>query len=940
MSLRKLLLVLLTSTSATLFAQNGSIKVKVIDDNNLNLPGALVKLQNTNIIGVTDTKGEVLLSKIPNGNFQLVTSYIGYTTNTQTISVNNNFVETTIRLQAGVTTLKGVMVLGDRLKGQAKALNQQKNGTNIANIISADQIGRFPDANLGDALKRVPGVTMQNDQGEARNIIIRGLAPQFNAVTLNGDRIPSAEGDNRLVQMDLIPSDMVQTVEVNKTITADMEPDAIGGSVNLVTRSAPNKFRLSGTTSLGYNAIRGGQLANVAFVAGGRLFKKKLGIVVSGNINDNVYGSDNVEAVWSQTAKGVAYVSQHDIRVYDVRRIRRSLQTTIDYKINNKNTITLSGMYNWRDDWENRYRLRMRDIAPTLNANGDVTGYRGRARIETKGGIDNDRVRSARLEEQKVKQASAKGEHIIKNGIKVNWSSSYSTASEFRPNERYFDFQNAVVPVNMDIANPEQPNITFVTQPATSTYAFRRLWELNGRTDETEWNNKINIKIPLELFKGLKTEFKAGGRFARKTKERNNIYTQYNRTAATNAALANLSVVPNFDATNSNFLGGKKYAAGTFVDPGYLGGLNLYNTNNFTPQDRPEEYLTGNYYATENIWAGYGSIDQQINSRLSINAGLRLENTYLNYIANSLVNNTAGQKINVRPQAFKNVLPSFVIKYATPNDVVIRAAYSSTIARPAFFDLAPYLIINPSDNEIRSGNTNLRPTVSNNVDVMFEKYFKSVGLISAGVFYKRLNNFFYTLRDNAFTTAKFAAEFPNFTNPIPAGQNWIFTKPFNGDNLDLYGFEVAFQRQLDFLPGAWKGLGVYVNYTYTKSSGNIFTPTGIQRSGVALPGTAPHIVNASLSWENKKFLARIALNYTADYVDELGNDNFNDRFYDNQLFLDFNTSYTIKPKLRWFFEMNNITNQPLRYYQGIKERTVQLEYYRERWNTGLKFDLF
>ena len=141
-------------------------------------------------------------------------------------------------------------------KGQAKALNQQKSKDNITNIISADQVGKFPDANIGDALKRVPGISMQNDQGEARDIIIRGLAPQLNSVTINGDRIPSAEGDNRRVQMDLIPSDMIQTIQVNKAVTPDMEADAIGGSVNLITRSAPSVFSASITGSYGVNPIR------------------------------------------------------------------------------------------------------------------------------------------------------------------------------------------------------------------------------------------------------------------------------------------------------------------------------------------------------------------------------------------------------------------------------------------------------------------------------------------------------------------------------------------------------------------------------------------------------------------------------------------------------------------------------------------------------------
>src|SRR5690606_37844237 len=158
----------------------------------------------------------------------------------------------------------------DFLRGQAKALNQQRNNANITNIISSDQVGRFPDANIGDALKRVPRITMQNDQGEARNIIVRGLSPELNSVTINGDRIPSPEGDNRNVQMDLIPFDMISTIEVNKTLTPDMDADAIGGSVNLITRAVPNRERISATLSGGYAPIRDKGLYNGAFIYGNR----------------------------------------------------------------------------------------------------------------------------------------------------------------------------------------------------------------------------------------------------------------------------------------------------------------------------------------------------------------------------------------------------------------------------------------------------------------------------------------------------------------------------------------------------------------------------------------------------------------------------------------------------------------------------------------------
>ena len=148
-----------------------------------------------------------------------------------------------------------IVVMGDQARGQAKALNQQKTNVNVSNVISADQIGRFPDSNIGDALKRVPGIAMQNDQGEARNIVVRGLASELNSVTLNGNRIPSAEGDNRKVQMDVIPSDMIQTIEVNKTLTPDMDADAIHRRID-----KPHNQKHSVQGSVQHNGWNGLQL--------------------------------------------------------------------------------------------------------------------------------------------------------------------------------------------------------------------------------------------------------------------------------------------------------------------------------------------------------------------------------------------------------------------------------------------------------------------------------------------------------------------------------------------------------------------------------------------------------------------------------------------------------------------------------------------------------
>ncbi len=937
--------------STTVVAQKGVVKVKVKDNDNLNLPGASISLTPGKHAGTTNQQGELIFTGIQPGEYTLNISYIGYAATHKTITISDNGANLTETLLGSYTTGERVVVLGDRLKGQAKSLNQQKNSDNITNIISADQVGRFPDANIGDAIKRVPGITMQNDQGEARNIVIRGMGPEFNSVTFNGERIPSAEGDNRRIQMDLIPSDMIQTVEVNKTVTADMDADAIGGSVNLVTRSAPNGLRVSGTLAGGYNPIRdNGFIGTANLVIGNRFAKDKFGFVISGSYNRNVFGSDNVESVWSKDANGKVFVSDNDVRVYDEMRIRRSVAATFDYKINPLNTISLVGSYNWRDDKENRFRLRHRyrgdedDYAADLkyDAQGNVTGYsNGEVLRQSKGGLDNKRNENRRLEDQRVRSIALKGDHLFK-AVRTNWSVQYAKASEKRPNERYIAMGRRNITVNQDISDEGFPLLT----DNTALTGYTRLDELTEQFQdqfERDLNAKLNFEIPASLINGQKGFLKFGGKLRSKKKERNNTFFEYDPLTS----LGNISLLPLTNKTSSSFYPGGKYIAGQFIDPKYLGRLNFKDANMFEETDAPAEYLAGNYSAKETITAGFVTLKQDITEKFSANIGIRIEHTAIDYVGNIVEDDEVFKGQAKLKSDYTDVLPNLNMKYKINNNFVIKAALTNTLARPKYFDLVPYFNLKPGDEEISVGNPGLKPVKSMNIDLMVENYFKSVGLISGGLFYKKLDKFFYTYIDANYDNAKFATDFPTVTNPIPAGERWDFSQRRNGQGATVYGLEVALQRQLDFLPGFWKGFGVYLNYTYTHSKAKgIYDPESgeLIRSNVKLPGAAPTIFNSSLSYENKKLVVRISGNYTSSYVDDsddagYNEDSFFDRYYSKQFFLDFNASYAFTNKWRVFAEANNLTNQPLRYYQGVKERTAQVEYYGPKFNLGVKFDL-
>lgn len=921
-------------------AQNksGIISGKIIDQQGqLSLPGATVSLNQGQRYTISDQIGDYEFLNIPAGTYDVTVYYLGFETHTSQVTViagKNSTLD--FILSTDLESLSEIVITGERLRGQAKALNQQKNNQNITNIISSDQVGRFADANVGDALKRVPGITVQNDQGEARNVIIRGLSPELNSVTLNGDRIPSAEGDNRNVQMDLIPSDMISTIEVNKTLTPDMDADAIGGTINLITRASPNGQRVSATVAGGYAPIRDKGNYTAGLVYGNRFFENKLGAVFSTSYNNNNFGSDNIEADWKEGEKGQAYISQQDIRKYDVQRIRRSFALALDYQVDANNTIFVNTIYNWRDDRENRYRLRYRSIKPIYDNEDNITGFSGDIRRETKGGIDNSRNKNTRLEDQRVQNYSIGGEHLINSRLDLEWQVNYASASEDRPNERYLSFQSKGLTMQQDLCDPGFPVVSAIGDDIES-FKLQKLSENHNYTQEDEIGAKVNIRFPFSVVEDQKGRIRTGLRLRIKEKNRDNIFYEYKPLTS----FGTLADVPHNYYDNSDWQAGPNYTPGYFADKSYLGTLDFNNSSLFEGQLAPAEYLSQNYKAKENITAGYVRWDQDLNDQFSIITGVRIEHTRINYTGNYVMEeeDLIGEISNTN--SYTDILPSLAIKYDIQDDLILRAAITTALARPNYYALAPYVSASSADNEILAGNPDLDATNATNLDIMAEKYFKSVGILSGGAFYKKMKNFMYVARDNQYTQEKFAADFPDQKNPIASGDNWNFVQTRNGDNVDVYGFEVALQRQLDFIPGDFfNAMGVYVNYTHTKSkTKGITNEAGEERTNIDLPGTAPHMFNGSLSWENKGISLRLSANYTSDYLDELGGNAFEDRYYDQQFFLDANASFRITNNLRVFVEANNLTNQPLRYYQGVSDRTMQAEYYQPRFNLGIKFDL-
>lgn len=940
-------------------AQSGNIQGTVTDENGLYLPGANAIITSLSKGAITDFDGKFAMVDVPVGTYTIEISYLGYEDLYKEITVEDNTtVSINFTIEPKTMELDGVEVTAYGLSGQSKALNTQRTNLNITNVVSTDQIGKFPDSNIGDAVKRIPGITMQVDQGEARNVIVRGLSPQLNSVTLNGSRVPSAEGDNRNVQMDLIPADMIQSIEVSKAVTPDMDADALGGSVNLITRTSPQGFRLSATLGSGINFITDKPIFNGSVLVGNRSNDDKFGWMIAVSGNDNDFGSDNVEAEWTdefeyntgvEDVEGEAvleevpvdpYVNVYEQREYLVQRIRRSFSANLDYKFDVNNTVFLKTMYNWRDDRENRFRLEHEILdAEDIEAgdftitDGVPTRFPAAVKRQSKGGIDSKRNKNRRLEDQRMQNYSLGGNHLWGN-LKVDWMTSYAKASEERLNERYAEFETEYI-INNDVLNSKYPrySVANIEDAALENFEYSEVTEENQYTEEEDVNVFVNFELPLDIFGQGDGTFKFGARGRFKSKLRDNDFYEFDLEDD----FTTLADIPVKNYNDPDFLAGSQYQIGSFASEDWLAALNLIPSNGELVVD---EFAPSNFEVKEDVFAGYVMFNQKLSEKFSVLAGLRIENTNLESKGNRVVYIEEDEDAGIEEEilveevngenSYSNILPGVHFKYNLTNNTILRFAWTNTLARPNYQDLIPRAEVINEDNELVLGNADLNPTTSMNFDVMAEHYFQSVGLLSGGLFYKNLDDFIYT----------FIYEAPD--DSLGAGtEGYDVFQPLNGDSATIFGMELAFQRQLDFLPGFARNFSLYLNYTYlTSSADGIRNEDGDERNDLDLPNTSPNMFNGSLAYADKKFSARLSANFSDSYIDEIGGNSFEDRHYDTQLFIDLNASYKINGNLSVYADLNNVTNQPLRYFQGVKERTQQIEFYGQRFTIGLKYDLF
>jgi len=959
-----LLLFTLAGMTLGLYAQESHIlRGSVMDSKSHEaLPGATIILEGTQTGTVTKTDGTFILRNIQKESTRVRVSFMGYSSALVPCSFNGkNELIIEVEMDPAATDLDEVRVLG-QAEGQSKAFLEQRVAVNIKNIVSSEQIVKFPDMNAAEVMQRIPGITVQRDQGEGRYVQLRGTPPEMTNFNINGEQIPSPEGGVRYVGLDVIAADQIEFIEVTKVLTPDMDADGIAGNVNIITKSARDSIpRISASVAAGYNNLMGTGNQQLQFSYGQRL--KKFGFQINASYYNNNQGSHNMEydysrgPVLSQAQSGDTAVGAEnfhilyediELRHYTLNRKRTGLSASLDYRFNKNNTLYLRGMYNQFSDNESRQRM-----THSLSDANTLLDYR-----ETS--IHRD-VRN-RLELQNIISFNLGAEHRIFLGSLLDYEFSYSVATEEVPNYIFADFNQRGIDVHIDKTDPVWPRVAYIDEQDSldainlSSYDFDELTFRSSQIRDENKTAKINLEIPYLMGNKMGGYFKLGAKVRFKNKERDNQARVYNNYFETVRLYSQIGPPLNLTTVMGDFeeldLLGYGYELTNMVDPIKMRDFFEKHPQHFKydEQDTWEDTYQEDYTASEDVYAAYMMIRHNI-SKLMLMGGLRYERTNLMYTAQDAWTDYSdgilkkNLKTDSRSKEFW--LPQFQIKYSIDPRTNLRAALTYTYSRPNFNDIIPFR--RESDNgDIDKGNPDLEYPFSMNMDLLAERYLPANGIISGGFFYKKIDNFIF-----------------NFVRRAHEGENFSLyglkeiTMAVNGIEAFVYGAEVQSQIRFSKIPGFFNNLGIYFTYTFTESSAYIskrypqnekdvifnfddyssdFFTDSEETEEIPLPGQTKHTINMALFYDSPRFYVKLSGNFHTPFLYELGNDSELDVYYDRSFHLDFTANCQITENIDLFLDLINLTDAPLRYYMGSRDYFKQQEFYSWWGRVGIKLN--
>lgn len=798
---------------------------------------------------------------------------------------------------------EAIVVVGSIESGAIEAIQQQRNADNTINVVSSDDVGRFPDPNIAEALQRVPGIGVERDQGEGRYINIRGGPADFSSVSVDGVALTASEPTMRAIDLDTIPSDVISTLEVSKTLLPSQDADSITGLVNITTRSAFDKkgVNFSGSAGVSHNDYGGNDVRASAFVSS-TFADDKLGVVLSGSYSRTDRKPENVESVWAvidTTPAGadVLGLTETLFKDYDTKRERIALTGALEFKPSDTSSYYVRGSYSRFEDDEYRNQLGIiwEDGSLQPGATNSSATFTGAT-------ITKQFRHRIRLNE--IMTVTVGGENELGNAkIDYNLGSTKSDQSYPARNELLYRLTGAPALSYDNGTNPDEPAYSLFDAGSQQhlvlgSYKFRENAYRNNITKNDEFSTAFNVSFPLNE----SIELKAGGRY----RNRNvNADEERRRDRASGSAPAGTIADYLSDNPSTNY----SYDLGYKFDPTEA-TTHLLDAYANAPRRMPES-ITADYKADEKVLAGYVMARGEFGAT-DVVIGLRVENTRFDGSSPTYNVDTKAIGEASASKRYTNWFPNLTVRHQFSEKLVGRAAITRGINRPNFIDLVP-LTVEESDGDtirVSQGNPRLNPTIANNFDASLEYYIDQSGLISAGAFYKDLQDYRYNITRTG-----------TYLDVMDA----LITQPENAPKGELYGFEVNWSQKLRFLPGFLSNFGIFANYTYTKAHVNLAAAYA-GRDRLPLPGQSKHTWNASVYYETSDFSARLSYTKRSDYLSEINADDARfDIYWEGRGQLDFTTSYKLTPNVTLFGEAKNLTNTPGVRYYGSRERVLEFE---------------
>ena len=948
-----ILLFVLIACSASGQLGSSSISGTVHDSAGAALVSANVVLEPTGRQVATDQQGGFRFTDIAPGHYTVKATYVGFQPYTGTVDLTAGQPQTVDAMLKVGSQAETVLVTAGQLQGDAEAVNVERMSSQIVQVEPQGVIRSLPNNNIADAVGRLPSVSLERDEGEGKYIQIRGTEPRLTNVTVDGVELASPEVVVRNIKLDAVPANIVERIEVYKTLGADQDADAIGGTVNLVTELARSKptYYVSGTT--GYNPIQNGYWRG-GFDAtfGQRFLHDKLGILVASTWDRTNRGIDDLEP--SQTAttlangKELAYVSSEDLRSYKYYRTRYGFDLGLDYKFTPTMTVYVKGLFADFHDYGEA-------TVYSPNAGTPVSGGASAVAFDNTGNYQYRQY--IRRPDQQVFGFLTGGKDDLNSNV-INYefavSRGHNIGGQAFPTT-YFNGPSNVT-FKLDNSDPYRPKLL----PADGTNGYDAK---QYGVSESDYYIYHATQLNIEGAASLDHNYSAAGHpsiFSLGIRIRNSRSNQFEDDR--NYLVNGTSPFPLSDVQGSNTnptyydksfaINGQAY--GPMTD--YSKILRAVNTNATSfaldTVGSSSNSASAFFNANERVSAGYVQ-DVIFFGKFRLQGGVRFDNDATTSLANNVVAtyDSSGNPLlpaitpNQQSASYFNVLPSASLEYHLRPNTNLRAVYSRGLARPNIGDVVPATVIDPNQTPyptIATGNPTLRPTKGNDYDLLVVHYFQRFGILQAGYYYKQLTDPIYPV----------ASLLPNYNN---TGKTYQQTESINGPQAYVQGIEVQYEQRFSFLPGVLNGIGASANYSHNAS--RVSFPANFDGGRTDHPDldrSAPNNYNFGFSYDKSRFSSRFAISHNdasiAAYQWSAGNGAASDPIYglrgptgDNYFYphtqFDVQGSYRVYKGLQFVASGMNLSNEVFGFYNGSAIYPVQREYYHPTTSFGFRWSL-